>query len=141
VCTRQTAARRGRASEHAPGKVIVEHTNINPNKAAHIGHLRNAVLATRSCVCCGPRPPGRVQNYIDNTGVQVADSWSGSTIWKENATRRAGADRRATLRLLLLDLYARTSQFYGEHPEASNGGVIRCVRSSAAKANWRNWRI
>src|SRR6185295_299754 len=28
----------------AGGKIIVEHTNINPNKAAHIGHLRNAAL-------------------------------------------------------------------------------------------------
>lgn len=56
------------------GKIIVEHTNINPNKAAHIGHLRNAALgdtfirllrASAHCV--------EVQNYIDNTGVQVAD--------------------------------------------------------------------
>ncbi|MGA2215744.1 MAG: arginine--tRNA ligase, partial [Bryobacteraceae bacterium] len=36
--------RAGTTGEPAPGKIIVEHTNINPNKAAHIGHLRNAVL-------------------------------------------------------------------------------------------------
>lgn len=55
-------------------KVIVEHTNINPNKAAHIGHLRNAVLGDTFVRLC--RSLGRqveVQNYIDNTGVQVAD--------------------------------------------------------------------
>ena len=55
-------------------KVIVEHTNINPNKAAHIGHLRNAVLGDTLVRCL--RRLGRrveVQNYIDDTGVQVAD--------------------------------------------------------------------
>ncbi|MCY3971779.1 MAG: arginine--tRNA ligase [Acidobacteria bacterium] len=55
-------------------KVIVEHTNINPNKAAHIGHLRNAVLGdvlARSLRSLGHAT--EVQNYIDDTGVQVAD--------------------------------------------------------------------
>jgi len=58
----------------AGGKVIVEHTNINPNKAAHIGHLRNAVLGDVLVRCL--RHLGHeveVQNYIDDTGVQVAD--------------------------------------------------------------------
>src|SRR5262249_59890099 len=56
------------------GKVIVEHTNINPNKAAHIGHLRNAAIGDTFVRIL--RASGRnveVQNYIDNTGVQVAD--------------------------------------------------------------------
>lgn len=56
------------------GKVIVEHTNINPNKAAHIGHLRNAVLGDTLVRClkfCGYEV--EIQNYIDDTGVQVAD--------------------------------------------------------------------
>jgi arginyl-tRNA synthetase len=56
------------------GKVVVEHTNINPNKAAHVGHLRNAVLGDTLVRCL--RYLGRtaeVQNYIDDTGVQVAD--------------------------------------------------------------------
>ena len=46
----------GRAAGRSPGKIIVEHTNINPNKAAHIGHLRNAVLGRRPRA--GPAPPG-----------------------------------------------------------------------------------
>src|SRR6185295_4621247 len=53
-------------------KTIVEHTNINPNKAAHIGHLRNAILGDTFVRML--RVAGRnveVQNYIDNTGVQV----------------------------------------------------------------------
>jgi arginyl-tRNA synthetase len=58
----------------AAGKLIVEHTNINPNKAAHIGHLRNAVLG--DVLVRNFRRLGRkveVQNYLDDTGVQVAD--------------------------------------------------------------------
>src|SRR5581483_2729450 len=57
-----------------PGKILVEHTRINPNKAAHIGHLRNAVLGDTFVRLL--RFTGRevdVQNYIDNTGAQVAD--------------------------------------------------------------------
>src|SRR5437588_3369021 len=59
-----------RAGEH----VIVEHTNINPNKAAHIGHVRNAVIGDTFVRCLkwlGNRV--ETQNYIDDTGVQVAD--------------------------------------------------------------------
>ena len=55
-------------------KKMVEHTSINPNKAAHIGHVRNAVLGdtfVRILNAAGERV--EVQNYIDNTGVQVAD--------------------------------------------------------------------
>ena len=68
----------GKGKRRAPRtdapKMIVEHTSINPNKAAHIGHLRNAVLGdtfVRLLRYAGQRV--EVQNYIDNTGVQVAD--------------------------------------------------------------------
>jgi arginyl-tRNA synthetase len=67
------ATARPRAASGAE-KVIVEHTNINPNKAAHIGHLRNAVLG--DVLVAALRSLGHhveVQNYIDDTGVQVAD--------------------------------------------------------------------
>ncbi len=66
------------AREAAGAKIIVEHTNINPNKAAHIGHLRNAILGdtfVRMLRSAGGRV--EVQNYIDNTGVQVADVVAG----------------------------------------------------------------
>jgi arginyl-tRNA synthetase len=62
------------AASHDKEKVVVEHTNINPNKAAHIGHLRNAVLGdvvARLLRALGH--PVEVQNYIDDTGVQLAD--------------------------------------------------------------------
>jgi arginyl-tRNA synthetase len=59
-------------------KVLVEHTSINPNKAAHIGHLRNAILGdTFVRLLREASHPVDVQNYIDNTGVQVADVVAG----------------------------------------------------------------
>jgi arginyl-tRNA synthetase len=64
----------GRGGRGHLGKVVIEHTNINPNKAAHIGHLRNAVLGdvlARALKSLGY--PVEVQNYIDDTGVQLAD--------------------------------------------------------------------
>ena len=61
-----------------PGKIVVEHTNINPNKAAHIGHLRNAILGDTFVRMLRQRfARVEVQNYIDNTGVQVADVVAG----------------------------------------------------------------
>lgn len=77
----QSAVHPSLATRHSPlpptkisGKVIVEHTSINPNKAAHIGHVRNAVLGdTMARVLRHAGHPVQVQNYIDNTGVQVAD--------------------------------------------------------------------
>jgi arginyl-tRNA synthetase len=56
------------------GKLMVEHTSINPNKAAHIGHVRNSVIGdtfVNILRAAGNRV--EIQNYIDNTGVQVAD--------------------------------------------------------------------
>jgi arginyl-tRNA synthetase len=73
-------------------KVIVEHTNINPNKAAHIGHLRNAVLGDTLVRCLrflGHRV--EVQDYIDDTGVQVADVVVGFLYLPENELQDAVA--------------------------------------------------
>ena len=61
-------------AKRAQTKIVVEHTNINPNKAAHIGHLRNAVLGDILIRCLRKLGhPVEIQNYIDDTGVQVAD--------------------------------------------------------------------
>ena len=63
----------GHVANHA-SKTVVEHTNINPNKAAHIGHLRNAVLGDVLVRCLRHLDfDVETQNYIDDTGVQVAD--------------------------------------------------------------------
>jgi arginyl-tRNA synthetase len=64
----------GEGAANVSGKILVEHTSINPNKAAHIGHLRNAILGdTFVRLLRSAGHPVDVQNYIDNTGVQVAD--------------------------------------------------------------------
>jgi arginyl-tRNA synthetase len=101
-------------------KVIVEHTNINPNKAAHIGHLRNAVLGdsfVRLLRFTGR--PVEVQNYIDNTGVQVADVVVGfEHLEKKSLAEAEELAARAKPRLdhYCWDLYARVTQYYEEDP-------------------------
>ena len=102
------------------GKTIVEHTNINPNKAAHIGHLRNSVLGdTFVRMLRGTGREVEVQNYIDNTGVQVADVVVGFHYLEKKSL----ADVQALIAgerfdYYCWDLYARTSAYYGGHPEA-----------------------
>jgi len=97
-------------------KVIVEHTSINPNKAAHIGHLRNAVLGdtfARLLRYSGSRV--EVQNYIDNTGVQVADVVLGFLRIEPRTLGevRALADE-PKFDYLCWDLYTRVTQWLAE---------------------------
>jgi len=110
---------RDRTTEKA-GKVIVEHTNINPNKAAHIGHLRNAVLGDTFARML--RATGRhveVQNYIDNTGVQVADVVVGfHYLEKKTAAEVRALTEQERFDYLCWDLYARVSAYYESHPES-----------------------
>ena len=109
---------------HVPSaeKIVVEHTNINPNKAAHIGHLRNAILGDTFVRMLRNR--GRkveVQNYIDNTGVQVADVVAGFHYLEKKTPADVSsliADPNVRFDYLCWDLYARTSSYYQEHPEA-----------------------
>ncbi len=110
----------GAAMPSQPGKVIVEHTNINPNKAAHIGHLRNAVLGdtfVRMLRASGHTV--EIQNYIDNTGVQVADVVVGFH-FLERRTLAEVRELTAAPRFdyLCWDLYARVSSYYTEAPQA-----------------------
>ena len=99
------------------GKIIVEHTNINPNKAAHIGHLRNAVLGDSLARCL--RFFGHsveVQNYIDDTGVQVADIVIGfREILKAGLEEARGV--REKFDNFCWDLYARVTEMYERDPE------------------------
>ena len=106
---------------------LVEHTSINPNKAAHIGHLRNAILGdtfVRLLRAAGQKVD--VQNYIDNTGVQVADVVVGflHVEGKSAANVRALLDdlRRKGERIdyYCWDLYAKTSQWYTNGTDAEN---------------------
>jgi arginyl-tRNA synthetase len=95
-------------------KTIVEHTAINPNKAAHIGHLRNSALGdTLVRVLKFRGNPVEVQNYIDDTGVQVADVVVGfqqlETLTLEDAKGIAAATR---FDYYCWDLYARVTEWY-----------------------------
>jgi arginyl-tRNA synthetase len=110
------------ATPEAGEKIIVEHTNINPNKAAHIGHLRNAALGdtfVRMLRALGNRV--EVQNYIDNTGVQVADVVVGFHFLEH----KTPSDVRAMLRdpgvrfdYYCWEVYAKISAYYNQHPES-----------------------
>jgi arginyl-tRNA synthetase len=99
-------------------KIIIEHTNINPNKAAHIGHLRNACLGDTLARCL--RYKGEkveVQNYIDDTGVQVADVVFGLM----ELERKTLADLDSIGQKFdhyCWDLYARTVAYLEAHPES-----------------------
>ena len=106
----------------AGDRVIVEHTNINPNKAAHIGHIRNAVLGDTLVRCLkwlGHRV--ETQNYIDDTGVQVADVVVGfEHLLKEGVeqVQKRIADPNVPFDYLCWDLYSKMTSYYADHPEA-----------------------
>ena len=95
------------------GKIIVEHTSINPNKAAHIGHVRNAVLGdTIARVLRHTGGAVQVQNYIDNTGVQVADVVIGFVhMEKNNLAQVRELAAQPKFDYLCWDVYARAAQF------------------------------
>ncbi len=105
-----------------PGKIVVEHTNINPNKAAHIGHLRNAVLGDTFVRMLRHRNHRvEVQNYIDNTGVQVADVVVGFHYLEHKTAeevQQLASNSDVRFDYLCWDLYARTSAFYETNPQA-----------------------
>ncbi len=114
------------SAQAAGGHVLVEHTSINPNKAAHIGHLRNAILGdtfVRLLRAAGNKVD--VQNYIDNTGVQVADVVVGFLHLEKKSVaeiralvadcekRAAGADgHTAGIDYYCWDTYTRVGQWY-----------------------------
>ncbi len=139
--------------ETPPGKILVEHSSINPNKAAHIGHLRNAILGDTFVRL--QRSAGRevdVQNYIDNTGVQVADVVVGFSLNGITLDQLQGAIHEGPVALafpafhslpalalptqpfdyLCWDVYAATSHWYGENPEKGKqlrGEVLHAIEA------------
>jgi len=113
-------------------KIIVEHTSINPNKAAHIGHVRNSVLGdtmVRVLRHAGNRV--QIQNYIDNTGVQVADVVIGllqmekvTPVWVKNRATEPKFD------YYCWDLYAKATNFFTEdkaRAEKLRGATLRSI--------------
>jgi len=98
-------------------RVIVEHTSINPNKAAHIGHVRNSILGDTFVRLLQARGHEVLtQNYIDDTGVQVADVIVGfEQLDKKNLAEVEKIDGRFDY--YCWDLYARVFEWYGEDKE------------------------
>lgn len=128
---RAAAVRAIAEDEHSdvggPGFRLLEHTSINPNKAAHVGHLRNAILGDsfarmlrRDAYKSGWQTG--VQNYIDNTGVQVADvvvglqHLQGKNLQDVHALLLELAAKGERIDYYLWDLYARASQWYDSDP-------------------------
>jgi arginyl-tRNA synthetase len=101
-------------AEAATGKILVEHSSINPNKAAHIGHLRNAILGdTFVRLLRFADREVDVQNYIDNTGVQVADVIVGFLhLEKKSKAEIEQLTQQPRFDYYCWDLYARVSQWY-----------------------------
>lgn len=99
------------------GRVIVEHTSINPNKAAHIGHVRNSILGDTFVRLLQARGHEVLtQNYIDDTGVQVADVIVGfEQLEKKSLAEIRALDARFDY--YCWDLYARVFEWYGEDKE------------------------
>ena len=112
-----TAALSGSGASAAPartGKRLVEHTAINPNKAAHVGHLRNAALGdTLVRLLRFQGYPVEVQNYIDDTGVQLADVVVGFRELEGKTLNKITAIAEATrFDYHCWDLYARVTEWY-----------------------------
>ncbi|MBB5331832.1 arginine--tRNA ligase [Tunturiibacter gelidoferens] len=129
---RAATVRRIAADQHAdiggPGFRLVEHTSINPNKAAHIGHLRNAILGDTFQRLLRPDRfktgyEVGVQNYIDNTGVQVADVvvglvyLEGKTLSSIRELLTELLETNQRIDFYCWDLYARVSQWYNADPD------------------------
>jgi len=130
-----TSARAERSNERraASGqKIIVEHTSINPNKAAHIGHVRNAVLGdtmVRILRHAGNRV--QIQNYIDNTGVQVADVVIGLLQMEQRTptnVKRLAMEPRFDY--YCWNLYAKATNFFSEDKERAarlRGATLKAI--------------
>jgi arginyl-tRNA synthetase len=124
---RAAMVKRMAADEHAEvgggGFRLVEHTSINPNKAAHVGHLRNAILGDSFARMLKKDEykagwDTGVQNYIDNTGVQVADivvamtELQGMSLADVRAWMAELQAAGKRLDYACWDLYAEVSQWY-----------------------------
>jgi arginyl-tRNA synthetase len=119
-------------------RVIVEHTSINPNKAAHIGHVRNAVLGDTMVRLL--RHSGQdvvVQNYIDNTGVQVADVVIAfQQMEKKSLAEVQQLAAQPHFDYRCWDLYAKATQFFeADKPRAATlrGETLKAIEAGTGE--------
>ncbi|GAC1703299.1 MAG: arginine--tRNA ligase [Candidatus Acidiferrum sp.] len=127
------------AATRRAGKIIVEHTSINPNKAAHIGHVRNAVLGdTIARILLDAGSTVQVQNYIDNTGVQVADVVVGFLHMEKRSVEDVRVlAAQAKFDYLCWDLYARVTRFFEEdktRAAALRGETLKAIEEGHGEA-------
>ena len=110
-----------KVSDDDSPKVCVEHTSVNPNKAAHIGHVRNSVLGdTFVRILKANRKRVEIQNYIDNTGVQVADVVVGFVhLRKLNLAqiKQLETELEIPFDYYCWDLYTEVGKFYAQTEE------------------------
>jgi arginyl-tRNA synthetase len=134
----EEAGRQAVTADAAATKTVVEHTSINPNKAAHIGHLRNAVLGDTFARLL--RHSGRrveVQNYIDNTGVQVADVVLGFLhLEKKSLAEVLALTEAPRFDYLCWDLYTRVTLFLAEDKTrlALRGQILKEIEEGYGEA-------
>jgi arginyl-tRNA synthetase len=123
-------------NSNSVSKVCVEHTSVNPNKAAHIGHVRNAVLGdTFVRILQANGNLVETQFYIDNTGVQVADVVIGFMyLDKMNLEDIIELDKKLTdegktFDYYCWDLYAKVGQVYqtDENLKAKRAEVLHLI--------------
>lgn len=131
----------GRPSAGRKRKVLVEHTNVNPNKAMHIGHLRNAIIG--DTVVRVLRKLGcqvEACNYIDDTGVQVADVVVAMLYMEEPRYDGASDDMSAIwakydgsqpFDYWCWDVYSRVAREYDTNPDlkARRAEVLHAVEA------------
>jgi arginyl-tRNA synthetase len=130
----ESAQREAKGAARNTDKIIVEHTSINPNKAAHIGHVRNAVLGdtmARTLRYAGHNV--QVQNYIDNTGVQVADVVIGLLHMEKRtpvSVKMMAMDSRFDY--YCWDVYAKATQYLAEDKERAaklRGETLKAIEA------------
>lgn len=135
---KSAAEERSGAAQEGGGeqkKIIVEHTSINPNKAAHIGHVRNAVLGdTMVQILRSAGKRVQIQNYIDNTGVQVADVVIGFLRMEQRTvTNVMMLAKEPKFDYYCWDLYAKATSFFAEDP--AHAAKLRAETLKAIEEN------
>ena len=132
------AGETGRSSPPTGAKTIVEHTAINPNKAAHIGHLRNSALGDTLVRVLRFRGQAvEVQNYIDDTGVQVADVVVGFRELEHQTLDGIREIANSTrFDYYCWDLYARVTDWYTQDKErlAIRGAALHDIEHGQSEA-------
>lgn len=113
-------------------KVLIEHTSINPNKSAHIGHLRNSCIGdtlARMLKQAGCRV--EVHNYIDDLGNQLADTLVGIAHTPAERPYARFGD-------FCWDTYAAINKAYKQNPELQNERttVLHELERGVGRGSW-----